>query len=146
MGFKLNLNDGRRKVLAHMHKTHIFTHDPTHTNSQSNPRESVSHLLSLRVDRPTIVLTDLKNTLFTDPISEGSGCKSGTMFHLLRQNAGRGTLTQFSASHYQPATTPHDHNNRAANLSVSAEQSPGEQQRSEKQTRVYRCSQITSYL
>lgn len=70
MGFKLNLKDGRHKFF------HTFSHMITHTLTTYTPPthpKLVSHLLNLRVDKSHNFLTGQENTLFTDPISEGSG-------------------------------------------------------------------------
>lgn len=133
---------------------HTWSH--THTNCSKTSRDCVSSTEPQGgYGMSHSFVTGLENSLFTDPISEGSGRNLAQFFHSLGDNNCRQreaavqtaaqtdpVLSSKSASHCQPATTHHDHNNGAANLSASVESSP---ERSEKQTGVYRCSEITSF-
>lgn len=152
---KLILNDGRHKVCAHMHNTHFRTWSNIN-KLHRKPPEIVSHLLSLRVEKSHKFWQAWK-TLYLQISYLKDLVENLAQFfffspknHRHREAAVQTAvqtdpvLSSNSASHCQPAPTHRDHNNRAANLSISTEYSPLET--SEKQTWVYRCSEITSYL
>lgn len=158
-GFKLNLNDGRHKFFAHMHNTQVFSHLITRTQTAVKPPEIVSHLLSLRVDKfhnfwqawktlclQISYLKDLVEIWHNFPFrwetktQAQRGCCADCCTNW--PSSQRQRSLALSTSNSSP--WPQQQSSKPQRLHGTEPRRVTE--RSEKQTWVYRCSEITSYL